>query len=164
MGRGVASKGKRPTGGPDWLGPNLDGDAGGGGGGGASYVEEEPKKRKKKRDIDDELDEPPKKGIQWKPLAFLIMMTLPAAAPMLLSLIDHLQVMGIPMPGQGIFAPNPYRPCLQDFYADYAPEKLGNLDKTLEEFKGREKQLFGRLSKKYGKKAEFARCVPKKSS
>ena len=28
-----------------------------------------------------------------------------------------------------------YRPCLQEFYADWAPEKLGSLDDTLFKYK-----------------------------
>ena len=57
-----------------------------------------------------------------------------------------------------------YRPCLQEYYADWAPEKLEprNLDETLRKYEGREKQMFAALGKKYGKKANFARCVPKK--
>ena len=30
-----------------------------------------------------------------------------------------------------------YRPCLQEFYADWAPEKLGTLDDTLIKWEGR---------------------------
>eukprot|EP00965_Chrysotila_dentata_P196438 6177571-Pleurochrysis_carterae.AAC.2 len=54
---------------------------------------------------------------------------------------------------------NKYRPCLQDFYADWAPEKLGQLDSTLAKYEGREKQLFATLGKKYGKKASYAKCT-----
>ena len=87
MGRGVASKGKREGGGPDWLRPPGTEDSGGGGGGSVRQVEEE--KPKKRRPIDDDdLDEPPKKGIQWKPLAFLVLMVLPGLAPVLLQVID----------------------------------------------------------------------------
>ena len=71
--------------------------------------------------------------------------------------------MGVKMPWDGLLNPNPYRPCLQEFYADYAPEKLGSLDSTLSSYAGRERQLFGKLSKKYGKKANFGECVPKKA-
>ena len=67
------------------------------------------------------------------------------------------------MPWSGAFSANPYRPCLQEYYADWAPEKLGSLDDTLSKWEGREKQLFGKLQQKYGKKAQYARCVPKKS-
>ena len=59
---------------------------------------------------------------------------------------------------------NPYRPCLQEYYADWAPEKLGNLDSTLEKYTGREKTLFGILQRKYGKPVQPARCVPGKKS
>ena len=53
---------------------------------------------------------------------------------------------------------------MQEYYADWAPEKLEprNLDETLRKYEGREKQMFAALGKKYGKKANFARCVPKK--
>lgn len=56
------------------------------------------------------------------------------------------------------FEENKYKPCLKEFYADWAPEKLGELDKTLAKFEGKEKQLFAKLGKKYGKKANLARC------
>lgn len=75
----------------------------------------------------------------------------------------RLQQKGIKMPGADLFSPSPYRPCLQEFYADHAPEKLGQLDSTLSSFEGREKQMFAKLSKKYGQKANFAKCVPKKA-
>lgn len=161
MARGAGGKGKREGGGPDWLNPA------GGDGGGAYAEQQQPEKPRRKRrgdPDDDDLDAPVKTGIQWKPLFFLIMMTLPAAAPLVINVLDRLQTMGIPLPGQALFDPNPYRPCLKEFYADWAPEKLGNLDKTLDEYKGRERQLFGKLSKKYGKPANFAKCVPKKTS
>ena len=114
---------------------------------------------------EDDLDSPKKKGIQWKPLAFLVLMTLPGLAPMLIELFDKLQYYGVTktLPGYNLFAPNPYRPCLQEFYADWAPEKLGGLDDTLNKYEGRERQLFGALSKKYGKKANFERCRPKEN-
>ena len=161
MARGSGSHGKREGGGPDWLNP-LGAD-GGGGGAYAEQQQDKPRRKKKGGDPDDDLDAPPKKGIQWKPLAFLVMMTLPAGAPLIINLLDSMQGMGITLPGQAMFDPNPYRPCLQEFYADWAPEKLGNLDKTLDEFKGREKTLFAKLAKKYGKPNNVARCVPKKA-
>lgn len=70
--------------------------------------------------------------------------------------------MGWKVPGLGGLTSNPYRPCLVEFYADWAPEKLGGVDDTLGKYTGRERQLFGALGKKYGKKPNFARCVPKK--
>jgi len=160
MGRGVASKGKREGGGPDWLKPAEEG--GGGGGGSVSYEEKPKARRKKKVDDEDDLDAPPPKGIQWKPLAFLLLMTLPGIAPVMLGAIDYLNANGFKVPGQELFAPNPYRSCLLEFYADHAPEKLGALDDTLFKYEGRERQLFGALSKKYKAKANFQRCVPAK--
>ena len=159
MGRGISSKGKRSADGPDWLGPSADG--GGGGGGERVVQEEKPKRRPRKGDDDDDFG-PPKKGIQWKPLAFLILMVLPGLAPVVINVLDGASVMGFKMPGSSFFSPNPYRPCLQEFYADWAPEKLGGIDDALSKYQGREKQLFGALSKKYGKKANFAKCVPPK--
>jgi len=160
MGRGVASKGKRDMSGPSWLKP--EGEGGGDGGGGGMRVEREEKPRRR-RDIDDELDEPPKKGIQWKPLAFLVLMVLPGLAPVLFDLADKLQAIGAlkMVPGYYMFAPSPYRSCLQEFYADFAPEKLGSLDETLSKYENREMQLASMLSKKYKQKANFARCKPK---
>ena len=66
---------------------------------------------------------------------------------------------GIKMPS---LSGSPYRPCLQEFYADWAPEKLGGLDETLRKYEGRERSLFGALQKKYGKKVNVARCTPPK--
>lgn len=160
MGRGVASKGKRDLSGPSWLKP--EGEGGDGGGGGGVRVEEE-KPRRRKRDLDDDLDEAPKKGIQWKPLAFLILMILPGLAPVLFDVADKLQANGFlkHIPGYHMLAPSPYRACLKDFYADWAPEKLGTLDETLSKYENRERQLFGALQRKYGKKVQYERCKPK---
>ena len=185
MGRGVASKGKREGGGPDWLKP-AGADDGGSSGPSVQRVEEEKPKRRRNVD-DDDLDEPPKKGIQWKPLAFLVLMVLPGLAPVLINVFDRfahllaspalvaacqsrltrrcrwplrsLQAYGFKMPS---LSGSPYRPCLQEFYADWAPDKLGALDDTLSKYEGREKQLFGALKKKYGKPVNFARCTPPK--
>ena len=160
MGRGVASKGKRDISGPSWLKPEGEG---GGDGGGVRMAEEKP--RRKKKDPDDDLDDDPKKkGIQWKPLAFLMLMVLPGLAPILIDLFDKLNYYGVTksLPGYNLIAANPYRPCLQEFYADWAPEKLGALDDTLNKYEGRERQLFSALGKKYGKKVQYERCQPKK--
>ena len=93
MGRGLASKGKRVEGSaPDWLNPIKEGEGGGGGGfGGGSSVRqvEEEKPRKRRGGDDDDLDEPVKKGIQWKPLAFLVLMVLPGLAPVLISVAER---------------------------------------------------------------------------
>ena len=51
----------------------------------------------------------------------------------------------------------------QEFYADYAPEKLGNLDATLLKYEGREKAMFATLAKKYGKQANYAKCASSKN-
>ena len=40
-------------------------------------------------------------------------------------------------------------------------KKLGALDETLSKYEGRERQLFGALQKKYGKKVNAERCKPK---
>ena len=151
MGRGIASKGKRDGAAPDWLGQRSAEDTP------QQRVAEEKPRKRKSDDDDDELG-PPKKGIQWKPLAFLILMVLPGLAPILIQVSDALPRLGIKLPS---FASSPYRPCLQEFYADWAPEKLGGVDDALTKYEGREKQLFGIVSRKYGKKANFARCVPK---
>jgi hypothetical protein len=158
MGRGIASKGKRDMSGPSWLKPEGED----GGGGGVRMEEEQPKRRQ--RDEDEDHDpKGKKKGIQWKPIAFLLLMILPGLAPVLFDLFDKLSTLGAlkTLPGYHLLTPNPYRPCLRDFYADWAPEKLGTLDETLSSYEGRERQLFGKLQKKYGKKANFERCKPK---
>ena len=191
MGRGLASKGKRDMSGPSWLNPNGEGEGDGGG----VRVEREDKPRRRPKDDEDDLDVK-KTGIQWKPLAFLLLMILPGLAPVLLDVFDKLQgaqaspyhtqhtttnsslltrvsLRFVPfvnaahgmlnsLPMYHLIAANPYRPCLQDFYADWAPEKLGGLDDTLQKYEGREKQLFGALGKKYGKRVQYERCVPKK--
>ena len=93
MGRGLASKGKRVEGSaPEWLNPIKEGEGGGGGGfGGGSSVRqvEEEKPRKRRGGDNDDLDEPVKKGIQWKPLAFLVLMVLPGLAPVLINVADR---------------------------------------------------------------------------
>merc|ERR1711892_553231 len=51
-----------------------------------------------------------------------------------------------------------YRPCLQEYYADWAPEKLGMLDDTLIKWEGKERSLFAKLNKKYKKQVNVAKC------
>ena len=162
MGLGVASKGQRDRSEPSWLNP-----AGEDGGGGGVRVEAEKPKRRR-NELEDDLDDGPrgkKKGIQWKPLAFLMLMVLPGLAPVLFDVIDKLQYYGFlrQVPGYHLLSPSPYRACLQDYYADWAPEKLGGMDELLSKNEGRERQLFGALMRKYGKKVQFERCVPKKT-
>ena len=71
----------------------------------------------------------------------------------------RLQAMGIVnVDPSSLFQENKYRPCLQEFYADWAPDKLGTLDETLKKYEGREKQMFAKLGKKYGKKYSIAKC------
>ena len=91
-------------------------------------------------------------------------MTMPAVLPVVLDVFDKLQKNNLISLPTFIAGENPYKPCLMSFYADWAPEKLEprNLDETLRKYEGREKQMFAALGKKYGKKANFARCVPKK--
>ena len=188
MGRGLASKGKRDMSGPSWLNPNGEGEGDGGG----VRVEREDKPRRRPKDDEDDLDVK-KTGIQWKPLAFLLLMILPGLAPVLLDVFDKLQgaqaspyhtqhtttnssllisLRFVPfvnaahgmlnsLPMYHLIAANPYRPCLQEFYADWAPEKLGTLDETLGKYEGRERQLFSALNKKYGKRVQWERCKPK---
>eukprot|EP00967_Tisochrysis_lutea_P082025 scaffold113516_cov31-Tisochrysis_lutea.AAC.3 len=57
--------------------------------------------------------------------------------------------------------PNKYRVCLEEYYADWAPEKLGGIDAALTKYEGKEKQLFGTLQRKYGKKVNLAKCSSK---
>ena len=57
-----------------------------------------------------------------------------------------------------LFYESKYAPCLREFYADWAPEKLGEMHNTLAKFEGKEKQLFAKLGKKYGKKVNLAKC------
>ena len=84
MGRGLASKGKRSGDGPDWLRPAGADD----GSGNVRVAEEQPKKKRRDPDDDDD-DRKSKKGIQWKPLAFLVLMILPGLAPVLLDVMDR---------------------------------------------------------------------------
>jgi len=153
MARGQSAGGKRDKAAPDWLRPPEERDNG------APAAPREEKRRRNRDDDDDEEYErsSKKKGIKMGPLIFLVMMVLPGLASIVVPLFDKLQYLGyIKMP---TFTQNPYRPCLQEFYADWAPEKLGDLDTTLSKFEGKERQLFGKLQKKYGKKANIARCT-----
>ena len=67
--------------------------------------------------------------------------------------------MGWKLPGLGLSS-SPYRPCLQEFYADWAPEKLGGIDDTLSKYEGRERQLFGAQAPR----SECGRCAPASGS
>jgi len=66
-------------------------------------------------------------------------------------------VVNIPDPNRWL-NPNKHRVCLQEYYADWAPDKLGGIDAALTKYEGKEKQLFGALGRKYGKKVNLARC------
>ena len=154
MARGPGKSGGGARGGaPDWLSPREDVPVQQQQRGG----DEKPRRRRKG---DEDEDEPPSKGIRWGPIFFLIMMTLPAALPMLLDVVGKLQAMGVidvPDPS-AVFYPNKYRPCLVEYYADWAPEKLGGVDDALAKYEGKERQLFGKLHRKYGKKVNLANC------
>ena len=102
MGRGFASKGKRdPMDGPDWLKPPEEV---GGGIGIAQPAPEKPKKKKRKGGDDDDLDAPEPTGIQWKPLAFLVLMVLPGLAPVVIGVLDYVNANGYQIPGQALFS------------------------------------------------------------
>jgi hypothetical protein len=62
---------------------------------------------------------------------------------------------------QRMLQPSPYHSCLQEYYADWAPDKLGGIDAALAKYEGKEKQLFGALQRKYGKKVNLAKCSGK---
>ena len=47
-----------------------------------------------------------------------------------------------------------YRPCLQEFYADWAPEKLGTLDDTLIKWEGRVRRQCARLWRAHARAAD----------
>ena len=158
MGRsGGSNKGATP----DWLktaeereGPSLNRRE--------QRAAEKDERRRPPRHDDDDDDK--KGGIRCLPIAFLLLMTMPAVLPVVLDVFDKLQKNNLISLPTFIAGENPYKPCLMSFYADWAPEKLEprNLDETLRKYEGREKQMFAALGKKYGKKANFARCVPKK--
>mmetsp|Transcript_27828 Transcript_27828/g.47581 ORF Transcript_27828/g.47581 Transcript_27828/m.47581 type:complete len:158 (-) Transcript_27828:313-786(-) len=156
MARGQSSKGKREGGAPDWLNPEQ---VNTGGGGGAAAREEKPRRRRRDEDDEDlDDDKSKKKGIRWGPFVLLIMMTAPALLPTMLDLFAKLEHMGYLKMPSNPFVENKYRPCLQEFYADWAPDKLGDMDKTLEKFEGKEKSLFAKLQRKYNKKVNIAKC------
>ena len=81
----------------------------------------------------------------------------PLACSLLYRRLQYYGILTIPDPAT-MFKTNKYRPCLQEYYADWAPEKLGNLDENLRKYEGREKQLFGLLQKKYKQKVQTAKC------
>ena len=57
-----------------------------------------------------------------------------------------------------------YRTRLQRFYEKYNPEKLNEIDETLDKWKGKEKKLFNALHKKYkGKKRKDKKKKGRKS-
>ena len=105
--------------------------------------------------------------------------TRPAAAPgcSCARRLDQLGVIKIP---NFYGSDSHYRPCLQEYYADWAPEKLGTLDETLIKWEGKvracvlppwaplltaraphrpqEKRLFAKLNQKYKKPVNVAKC------
>lgn len=154
MARGCGAGGKRDKGGytPDWLQPNGPPDGGGG------AQQQEPRRRP--RGDDDQEDPKAKKKIKWGPCVLLVLIVLPGLLPTLLDMFGKLQNMGYVASPKFTwlgFNPNPYQACLQEFYADHAPEKLGNLDATLAKYEGREKSMFSTLGKKYAGGAHAAK-------
>ena len=162
MGRGKTSGGGgKAAGGPDWLGPQDTGDGDAPNRAQAREAQKEEKRRRPRRDDDDDLDKPDKKGIKLAPIILLLMMVLPAALPAILDVVAKLQYMGIVKVPNLWGSDSKYRPCLQEYYADWAPEKLGTMDDILIQYEGREKQLFAKLNKKYGKQVQIAKCKDK---
>ena len=160
MARGAGGKGKREGGGPDGLNPA------GGDGGGAYAEQQQPEKPRRKRrgdPDDDDLDAPAKTGIQWKPLFFLIMMTLPAAAPLVINVLDRLQTMGIPLPGQALLTRTRTGPASRSFTPIGRPRSWETSTRRSTSTRGGA-AVFRQALKKYGKLANFAKCVPKKTS
>tara|TARA_B110001452_G_scaffold67894_1_gene54660 strand:- start:297 stop:788 length:492 start_codon:yes stop_codon:yes gene_type:complete len=163
MGRSkVSGGGGKAAGGPDWLGPQDAGDGDAPNRAQVREAQKEEKKRRPRRDLDDEaLDKPDKKGIKMAPIILLLMMTLPALLPAVLDLVAKLQTLGIVKLPNLWGSDSKYRPCLREYYADWAPEKLGTMDDILIQYEGREKQLFSKLNKKYGKQVQIAKCKDK---
>ena len=190
---------------PDWLQDHSnDGQAAG-----PQYVQQREEKRRRHPREDDDDRKP--KGIKWGPVALLVLLVLPAAAPTLIDVVSkcapppvsrppdsrllrharcrsrpqaaehgrdldalvRVQSEQVPAVSAGAPRSSPPRPhrrpltlrdaIVQEFYADYAPEKLGNLDATLLKYEGREKAMFATLAKKYGKQANYAKCASSKS-
>ena len=189
---------------PDWLQDHSnDGQAAG-----PQYVQQREEKRRRHPCEDD--DDRKSKGIKWGPVALLVLLVLPAAAPTLIDVVSkcapppvsrppdsrllrharsrsrpqaaghgrdldalvRVQSEQVPAVSAGAPRSSPPRPhrrpftrdaIAQEFYADYAPEKLGNLDATLLKYEGREKAMFATLAKKYGKQANYAKCASSKS-
>jgi len=153
----MGRSGKPASGGaaPDWLGPRDEGEAANRAQ--AREMQKEEKRKRPRRDDDEDLDKP-SKGIKMAPIVLLLLLVLPAALPTILDVVAKLQYMGIIKLPTFSSSDSKYRPCLQEYYADWAPEKLGALDDTLLKFEGREKQLFAKLQKKYGKQVQIAKC------
>lgn len=74
--------------------------------------------------------------------------------------LETMGVISIPSV-QWMLQPSQYRSCLEEYYADWAPDKLGGIDTALAKYEGKEKQLFGALHRKYGKKVNLAKCSDK---
>lgn len=57
----------------------------------------------------------------------------------IIALLVRLQSMGvIKFPSVGsLFTESKYAPCLREFYADWAPDKLGDMHSTLAKFEGK---------------------------
>ena len=145
---------------PDWLGPREEVPPPP-----QAYEKKENSRRRRYDDDsdDEQISKKKKKGVKCGPILLLLLLVVPAAVPVVIDVFTKLQYMGflqVPDFNRWVNG-NRYRPCLQEFYADWAPEKLGNMDSTLAAWEGREKQLFTKLGKKYGKKANFATCIKK---
>ena len=151
--------GKSAGGEPDWLGPKDQGEGAPANRAEARQVQKEEKKKRPRRYKDDEdLDKPEKKGFKPAPLILLILLVLPAALPTIIDVFSKLDKLGVIKIPNFYGSDSHYRPCLQEYYADWAPEKLGMLDDTLIKWEGKERSLFAKLNKKYKKQVNVAKC------
>mmetsp|Transcript_33769 Transcript_33769/g.46757 ORF Transcript_33769/g.46757 Transcript_33769/m.46757 type:complete len:170 (+) Transcript_33769:69-578(+) len=92
----------------------------------------------------DEDEEEDKKGINWLPIIFLVLMIGPACLPVVEYLATYISG---PPPQR-----NPHRARLEAFYARHNPAKLEDkqgMDQVLRKYRGNERLLFENLEKKY---------------
>eukprot|EP00301_Raphidiophrys_heterophryoidea_P020143 c4917_g1_i1.p1 GENE.c4917_g1_i1~~c4917_g1_i1.p1 ORF type:complete len:156 (-),score=42.75 c4917_g1_i1:80-508(-) len=91
-------------------------------------------------------------GLNWKALAFLLLVILPGLLGAVFGAIDYIgktswgAKLGLSPTPQKVQSP---RQKLTEFYRLHNPAKIGEVDKLLKKYKGREEEMFQVLREKY---------------
>mmetsp|Transcript_31999 Transcript_31999/g.42222 ORF Transcript_31999/g.42222 Transcript_31999/m.42222 type:complete len:135 (+) Transcript_31999:160-564(+) len=94
-----------------------------------------------------------KEGIRWMPIVFLFLFVGPACLPGVFWIFDKIAQSDF---GKSMGLYEEPRVRLEKFYREHNPSKLGEVDKMLKKYKGREDELFKRLERVYAERRKEA--------